>query len=222
MFKLGELDKSTSNIAEEQDDLDKILQASVPGLVSKSQRRSGITQGDRSDTYDSPAVGHKLLVDPSVFNIIVLLPPSLSFLRRLKDIVPPDSDIAISTLTSFLDDFLVNVFNPQLDETVTELCNQAFMDLDAYQQDSHWADHAVRPIFKVLDCCALSCWVLTVYLKGTCLFFSLIIAFCKMLDKIPHDQAFTQLIITQLVTYHDRCATCYRGILSSASHKLLC
>ena len=117
--------------------------------MSKSQRRSGITQGDRSVTYDSPVVGHKLLVDPSVFNISTLLPPSLSFLRRLKDIVPPDSDIAISTLTSFLDDFLVNVFNPQLDETVTDLCNQTFMDLDAYQQDPHWTDHATRPIFKV-------------------------------------------------------------------------
>ena len=135
-------------MTQEQEDLDKILQASVPGLVSKSQRRSGVAQ-DRSVTYDSPAAGHKLLVEPNVFNISLLLPPSLSFLQRLKGIVPPDSDIAVSTLTSFLDDFLVNVFNPQLDETVTELCSQSFIDLDAFQQDSHWAEHAPRPIFKV-------------------------------------------------------------------------
>lgn len=155
MFKLGEMDKASSDLTHEQEDLDKILQASVPGLVSKSQRRSGVAQGDRSVTYDSPAAGHKLLVEPNVFNISLLLPPSLSFLQRLKDIVPPDSDIAVSTLTSFLDDFLVNVFNPQLDETVTELCSQSFIDLDAFQQDSHWAEHASRPIFKVwrTACC---------------------------------------------------------------------
>ena len=197
MFKLGEVEHKSGDLANEQEALDKILQASVPGLVSKSQRRSGIIHSDRSVTYDSPATGHKLLLEPSVFNISLLLPPSLSFLQRLKDIVPPDSEIAISTLTSFLDDFLVNVFNPQLDETVTELCTQSLIDLDAFQQDSHWAEHALRPIFK-----------------GTSLFFSLIRAFCKMLDNIPQDQAFTQLIITQLVTYHDKCATWYKALVT--------
>lgn len=154
MFRLGEVDKRISNLSSDQADLDKILQASVPGLVSKSHRRSGTIQGDRGPSYDSPAVGHKLLLEPSVFNISLLLPPSLSFLQTLKDIVPPDSEIAISTLTSFLDDFLVNIFNPQLDETLTELCSQSFINLDAFQQDPRWADHAVRPIFKV-------CWHFT-------------------------------------------------------------
>ncbi|MCJ1394198.1 Exocyst complex component 4 [Xylographa bjoerkii] len=199
VFRLGELDERSSDMSNEQDDLDKILQASVPGLVSKSHRRSGTIQGDRSVTYDSPAAGHKLLLEPSVFNISLLLPPSLSFLQTLKDIVPPDSDIAISTLTSFLDDFLVNVFNPQLDETLTELCSQSFIDLGAFQQDPHWADQALRPIFK-----------------GTSLFFSLVKEFCRMLDNIPQDQAFTQLIVTQLVTYHDKCVTWYRGLVSRA------
>ena len=149
VFKLGELNKKSPELANEQEELDKILQASVPGLVSKSQRRSVITSGAQSVTYDGPAAGHKLLIEPSVFNISLLLPPSLSFLQRLKDIVPPDSDIAISTLTSFLDDFLVNVFNPQLDDTVTELCTRSFIELDAFVQDPHWADHARRPVFKV-------------------------------------------------------------------------
>ena len=35
-----------------------------------------------------------------------------------------------------------------------------------------------------------------------------------MLDTIPHDQAFSQLIITQMVTYHDKCREWYRGTLS--------
>jgi exocyst complex component 4 len=149
VFKLGELDKKNPQMASEQEEIDKILESSVPGLVSKSQRRSITNKGDRSVSYETPTVGHKLLVKPTVFNISLLLPPSLSFLTRLKDIVPPNSEIAVSTLTSFLDDFLVNVFNPQLDETVTEMCTQSFMELDGFQQDTHWADHGRRPIFKV-------------------------------------------------------------------------
>ena len=99
-------------------------------------------------TTDGPVASHKLLVDPNVFNISSLLPPSLSFLQRLRDIVPHDSDIAMSTLTSFLDEFLVNVFQPQLEETVTESCTQSFAQLDAFQEDSQWSQHATRPIFK--------------------------------------------------------------------------
>lgn len=117
--------------------------------MSKSQRRSGLEDNRSSSTADGPVASHKLLIDASVFNISLLLPPSLSFLQRLKDIVPPDSSIAISTLTSFLDDFLVNVFHPQLEETLTELCTQSFSEVEAFQRDSQWSQKATRPVFKV-------------------------------------------------------------------------
>ena len=148
VFKLSEIDQKSADLAADQRDLDQILQASVPGLVSKSQRRSGVNHNSTNVTNDGPVASHKLLVDPNVFNISSLLPPSLSFLQRLRDVVPQDSGIAMSTLTSFLDDFLVNVFQPQLEETVTESCTQSFAELDAFQIDSQWSQHAVRPIFK--------------------------------------------------------------------------
>ena len=149
VFKLSEIDQKSADLAADQRDLDRILQASVPGLVSKSQRRSGVSHNNANITIDGPVASHKLLVDPNVFNISSLLPPSLSFLQRLRDIVPHESGIAMSTLTSFLDDFLVNVFQPQLEETVTESCTQSFSELDAFQKDSQWSQHAVWPIFKV-------------------------------------------------------------------------
>ena len=150
MFKLAEIDQRSADLAADQRDLDQILQASVPGLVSKSQRRSGVSHNHVDIGSDGPAVGHKLLVEPNVFNISSLLPPSLSFLQRLKDIVPHDSGIAMSTLTSFLDEFLVNVFHPQLEETVTELCTRSFMEVDAFQKDTKWFQYAPKPTFKVL------------------------------------------------------------------------
>ena len=150
VFKLAQIDQKTPDLAADQKDLDQILQASVPGLVSKNQRQSGVTHKVMDGiATDGPAVGHKLLIDPNVFNVGSLLPPSLSFLQRLRDIVPHDSDIAMSTLTSFLDEFIVNVFHPQLEDTVTELCTQSFVELEAFQQYSQWSQHAQKPIFKV-------------------------------------------------------------------------
>ena len=168
----------------------------MPGLVSKSQRRSGVTQSTTGNTGDGPVAGHKLLVEPNVFNIGSLLPPSLSFLQRLKDIVPHDADIAMSTLTSFLDEFLVNVFHPQLEDSVTELCTESFVNLEAFQQDSQWSQHATKPIFK-----------------GTYTFFSLIKSFCQLLDTIPPDLTSTQLIITQILAYYDKCCEWYRVLV---------
>ena len=150
VFKLAEVDQKAGDFTTEQDDLNNILQNSVPGLASKSQRRSYTNPSKDGVTKGGPAT-HRLLTESSVFNITILLPPSLSFLQRLKDVVPNDSGIAISTLTSFLDDFLINVFLPQLDETVTELCRESYINLDAFQQDPCWQQEAARPILKVLS-----------------------------------------------------------------------
>lgn len=132
----------------EQDDLDEILRSSVPGLVSKSRQKTSPDDPNRSERENS-GTGHRLLISPSVFNISLLLPPALSFIQRIKDIVPLTSDIAMSTLTSFLDDFLVNVFQPQLDETVTDLCAMTFIAADSYIEDPQWVAYSTRPIFKV-------------------------------------------------------------------------
>jgi hypothetical protein len=225
MFKLSDIDHKSVDISTEQDDLEAILKSSVPGLVSDSHRMRDNPADESSPQQDSSATGHRLLVEPSVFNMGLLLPPSLSFIRTLKEIVPPESvsptydnlendppgalwgplrgasffseqladskrrsDMLMNTLTSFLDDFLVNVFHPQLDETLAELSVATFMDANAFEEDPQWSRVAKQPI-----------------LKGTSTFFSLITAFCEMLDTIPHDQAFSQLIITQMTTYHDKC-----------------
>jgi exocyst complex component 4 len=146
MFKLSDIDQKSAELKTEREDLDEILRTSVPGLVTKSAEKA--TTSDTSQSRKA-GTGHKLLIEPSVFNMGLLLPPSLSFIQRLKDLVPIDSDIAISTLTSFLDDFLVNVFQPQLDEAVTDLCTLTFIAADAFAEDPNWAAVSPRPIFKV-------------------------------------------------------------------------
>ncbi|ODH51663.1 hypothetical protein GX48_02128 [Paracoccidioides brasiliensis] len=199
MFKLSEVDQKSSEMKAEQADLEEILRSSVPGLVSKSRQKASAT--DLSHLrQESSGTGHTLLIEPSVFNMSLLLPPSLSFIQRLKDIVPLNSDIIISTLTSFLDDFLINVFQPQLDEAVSDLCTQTFVALDAFTEDPHWTRVSPRPIFK-----------------GTIVFMELVKTFSKMLDSIPYDQAFTQLVINQIVTYYDKCCGWYKALVTRMS-----
>lgn len=148
MFQLSDVDTKAAELSQERDSLAFILKSSVPGLVLDSKKSEDLV-ANANTSLDGSATGHKLLVQPSVFNMGILLPPSLDFLNRLKEVVPPGSDIVMSTLTSFLDDFLVNVFHPQLDETLIELSAQTFIELESFNEDPHWAKHSKKPIFKV-------------------------------------------------------------------------
>ena len=195
MFKLSEMDAKSAEMKSEQEDVDDILKSSVPGLVSKTRAKPGVV-GEANRSPDTAIATQKLLIEPSVFNVGLLLPPSLAFLRQLKDIVPVGSDIAMNTLTSFLDDFLINVFHPQLEEAITELCAKCMIDVEAFAEDPYWARYSPRPIFK-----------------GTAAFMALIRSFSTMLMTIPHDQDFTQLIISQLHTYFDKCYSHFKALV---------
>lgn len=125
-----------------------------------------------------------------------LLSPSLAFLQKVKDIVPAGLGVGQSTFTSFLDDFLVNVFLPQLEDTLKELTGQTTGELDAFQQDPQWRLVAQRPV-----------------MKGTAGFLSLITAICRMLDSLPHDPAFSQLIVDLLTEYYDKCHVHFKTLV---------
>ncbi|CAK1366084.1 putative exocyst complex component sec8 [Cercospora beticola] len=196
LFKLTDTDSKSPELATEREDLEAILKQSVPGLVGSNAQNA---KQDRDTVTDISATGHKLLVEPSVFNMGILLKPSLDFLTRLRDVVPPHSGVVPSTLTSFLDDFLINVFYPQLDETLLDLCSRSMTEIDAFQADPKWQTHAQRPIFR-----------------GTARFYELIQAFCVMLDSLPHDQSFSQLIITQMRSYYDKCYQWSKSLLQRA------
>jgi exocyst complex component 4 len=210
IFQFSDADSKSVQMTTEYQDLDGIIRAAVPGLMSGDRKQADgkkqtvhrveSTIGSRrmagSSAIDHKAA-HKSLVEPSVFNMSLLLPPTLAFLQRLKTIVPPGSDIATSTLTSFLDTFLKNVFVPQLEETLGKLSDTVFNETDAFQEYPHWSKLARRPIFR-----------------GTTGFFVLITAFCRMLDTIPHDQALSKLIIQQMERYFERCGSWYKSLVS--------
>ncbi|KLU90029.1 exocyst complex component sec8 [Magnaporthiopsis poae ATCC 64411] len=222
LFKFSDSDVKSAEMTIEYEELDGIIRAAVPGLTSgtrkpgdkkqQQQQGQGVGRGDvgkrgngiggfEGNSRQSGDV-HKSLVEPSVFNMSLLLPPTLVFLQRLKGIVPPGSDLATSTLTSFLDNFLVNVFQPQLDETLGKLSDTVFGESDSFQQDPDWSLMARRPVFK-----------------GTTAFFAIVTAFCRMLGTIPHDQALSTLIIAQMKRYYDRCSGWYRALVAKTDEE---
>lgn len=212
LFKFSEADPKSVEMTTEYEALDNIILTAVPGLTSNSRKSqpldkksSLIGKDSRKSTFGG-SIDHgttpgsyKSLVEPSVFNMSLLLPPTLVFIQRLKAIVPPGSDLAASALTSFLDNFLVNVFQPQLDETLGKLSDSVLGEIDSFQQDPDWRLVARRPVFK-----------------GTTAFFTVVTAFCRMLDTIPHDQALSTLIISQMNRYYERCFTWFKSLVAKA------
>ncbi|KAI0969798.1 Sec8 exocyst complex component-specific domain-containing protein [Xylaria arbuscula] len=212
LFKFSEADQKSVEMSAEYEALDSIIQAAVPGLTSNSRKSQAVGKktslvgkesrksalGGGLDNRNTSGT-YKSLVEPSVFNMSLLLPPTLIFIQRLKAIVPPGTDLAASALTSFLDNFLVNVFQPQLDETLGKLSDSVFGEVDSFQQDSGWRSAARRPVFK-----------------GTTAFFTIVTAFCRMLGTIPHDQALSVLIISQMNRYYERCSTWFKSLVAKA------
>ncbi|KAI0865091.1 Sec8 exocyst complex component-specific domain-containing protein [Xylaria cubensis] len=227
LFRFSETDQKSVEMTAEYEALDNIIQTAVPGLTTSSARKSqalgkkttstgresrksavgggsygyghGYGWDSSSRTHHDTPGSYKSLVEPSVFNMSLLLPPTLVFIQRLKAIVPPGSDLAASALTSFLDNFLVNVFQPQLDETLGKLSDGVLGEVDSFQQDADWRLVARRPVFK-----------------GTTAFFAVVTAFCRMLGTIPHDQALSVLIISQMMRYYERCFAWFKSLVAKA------
>jgi exocyst complex component 4 len=217
LFKFTELDTKSPEMVTEYDALEGIIQATVPGLTSSSRKtgtdvrknRLAVDEGSSRRGGGTDIGGgqqntgsHKSLVESSVFNMSLLLPPTLVFLQKLKGIVPPGSDLATSTLTTFLDNFLVNVFQPQLEETLTKLSDSVFGEANAFSQDPLWPKVARRPVFR-----------------GTTAFFEVVTAFCRMLGTIPPDQALSSLIVTQMMRYYDRCFSWFKSLVTKTQEQ---
>jgi exocyst complex component 4 len=137
----------------EEEEMYQLLESSVPGLVLQRERTKEVAGLAGRGVLDGAITGHKLLVSPDPFNMVYLLPPTISFLDRVKELIPyalstllPLSFVFLfcrgdtygrpslvsSTVTSFLDDFLVAVFLPQLEDTVTDAFSR-IVDEDMFQ-----------------------------------------------------------------------------------------
>ena len=86
------------------------------------------TGGGILDKYASmAATGHRLLIHPNPYNILIGYLPTKEFMTRMETQIPGYTFIIGATyafrsprFVDFLDDFLVNVLLPQMEERVHE------------------------------------------------------------------------------------------------------
>ncbi|EIW69172.1 hypothetical protein TREMEDRAFT_31499 [Tremella mesenterica DSM 1558] len=209
MFHFGDTDTRAMNndLKIYDDSVQQALKTSVPGLVNMQTAPDGpanaqhqVLQGSMADADDSYAgsARHRTLIPPNAFNVSTLFQPTLAFIERATEVVPPGFEEETSGFSSVLEDFVVKVFLPQLDEKVTASFQQAVSGYDAYQLD-RFVDHGLdKPP-----------------LKSSVRVMALIHGLCVMLQTTPfHRENYSRLIIGVIVQYYQQCSARFKELAS--------
>jgi len=119
--------KSTGKtLRRHEDELTQVLRDTMPGLVQNLT--DSAVPATLSTVADDRLLGvgqhHRLLIKPDAFHVSVLFQPTLSFLNRVTEILPDGVESARSA-SNVLDDFVLKVYLPQLEERISELFHHA-------------------------------------------------------------------------------------------------
>jgi exocyst complex component 4 len=137
-FRFAETDLKTSNKAlkAHEDELTQVLRDFVPGLVqgpSETTVQSTLSALGTDERMLGSSQHHRLLIKPDAFHVSVLFQPTLAFLSRIADILPSGMESARAS-TAVLDEFVLKVYLPQLEQKVTSLFLQAVSGKSALAQ----------------------------------------------------------------------------------------
>ncbi|WRT65409.1 uncharacterized protein IL334_002352 [Kwoniella shivajii] len=201
MFKFADTDSRAvqNEIKPIDDSLQQVLRASVPGLVSMQVAgESTLTVLTEADDRYSAAGKHRTLIPPNAFNVTTLFQPTLSLIQRATSIIPPGFEDATGAFSTVLEDFVVKVFLPQLDEKVTASFQQAVSGYDAYQVDRTLGQELAIPP-----------------LKSSVRVMALIHSLCVMLQTTPfHRENYSRLIVGVIVQYYQQCSSRFKELAS--------
>ncbi|SGY79129.1 BQ5605_C008g05051 [Microbotryum silenes-dioicae] len=216
IFKFADSDLKASSKALKihEEELNRTLKLVLPGLMTDGanfSQSSGITLGS-DDRYGAGgarsglAGTHKALVSADAFNVSVLFGPTLSFLSRVREVMPgglvADHDGA-GGFGGFLDDFVVRTFLPQLEEKVTHVFHQAVGGLDAFQEDPNYKKVSRVPIVKSVSNLMM-----------------LITSLTSMLQATPfHRESYSHLIISVIHQFYQRCNERFKDLTARENHE---
>ncbi|OAD77145.1 hypothetical protein PHYBLDRAFT_180340 [Phycomyces blakesleeanus NRRL 1555(-)] len=187
----------------EDQDLEQAYQRVRTNLYSSFKKQiSGFSfsDTDRSESFphssvidkyasDMASKGHKVLVKPDAYNVSVLLKPTMAFLQRLHQVFPNYDDQGSEGFGSFLDDFAINVFLPQIEEKVMQLIHHATVGMDAFQDDRNYKNYSKLPI-----------------VKSAVALISVIQSLCRTMHSMPfHTEEYIRMIEVVLLKYYEKC-----------------
>ncbi|KAI7857397.1 Sec8 exocyst complex component-specific domain-containing protein [Circinella umbellata] len=183
-----ELDDAYSAV---QSNLYTSLRKQVPGFDKDFVKQDSMLHSSIIDKYASDMAyrGHKLLIKPDAYNVSVLLQPTMAFLVRLRQVFPNYDDKNAEGFGSFLDEFAINVFLPQIEEKVMQLISHATVGMDAFQDDRNYKNLSKYPI-----------------VKSAVALISLIQSLCRTMHSMPfHTDEYIRMIEVVLLKYYEKC-----------------
>ncbi|KAG1757763.1 Sec8 exocyst complex component-specific domain-containing protein [Suillus lakei] len=203
VFRFADTDmKSTGKVLRRhEDELTRVLRDTMPGLVqnsSESAVQATLSTVGTDDRLLSVGQHHRLLIKPDAFHVSVLFQPTLAFLNRVTEILPNGVESTRSA-SGVLDDFVLKVYLPQLEERVSELFHHAVTSPDAFQYDQMSSRFSPKPIFR-----------------ATTQLMALINSLCAMLRTTPfHRESYSRLIVGVIIQFYQRCSDKFQDLVSS-------
>lgn len=150
LFKFSNLDIDQQDVKEQYNQLQAAFEKTVPGLVAAS--RGETSSSDKFNPYLplELTVSHQLLVPPNVFNIRVMLEPTVQFVQKASSIFPENTP---KPGDEFIENFLVHTFVPHLEKTLVEVYKMVLTNNQANgapltEYSLHWNKLSKLPILE--------------------------------------------------------------------------
>ncbi|ETW86911.1 hypothetical protein HETIRDRAFT_377575 [Heterobasidion irregulare TC 32-1] len=202
VFRFADTDPKLSNKAlrSHEDELNRVLRDTVPGLVqgsSESTVQATLSTVGTDERLLGMDQHHRLLIKPDAFHVSVLFQPTLAFLDRIAEVLPSGLESARAS-SAILDDFVLKVYLPQLEDKVSLLFHHAVTGPEAFQPDPASAWLSSEPL-----------------VNASTQLMSLINSLCAMLRTTPfHRENYARLILTVVIQFYQRCSDRFQALVA--------
>ncbi|GLB35982.1 putative vacuolar-sorting protein 54, of GARP complex [Lyophyllum shimeji] len=201
VFRFADTDmKMTSKaLRQHEDGLTRVLNDTMPGLVpgSGDAVQATLASVGTDDRMLGADQHHRLLIRPDAFHVSVLFQPTLAFLSRIAAVFPFGVE-SERTSSAVLDEFVLKVYLPQLEEKVSDLFHQTVTGPEAFQPD---------PLSRLLSPEPL--------MKSSTELMALINSLCAMLATSPfHRENYSRLILGVIIQFYQRCSDRFQDLVT--------
>ncbi|KZT53789.1 hypothetical protein CALCODRAFT_439643 [Calocera cornea HHB12733] len=202
-FRFAESDVKLSVrvLKKHEEELTRVLKDNVPGLVqANNDNVTALSRAAKDDRF-AAAEKHRLLIRPSAFHVSVLFQPTQAFLHRVGEVLPSSIYDSFKDDNALLDDFVINVYLPQLEDKVSALVHSAISGPDAFEEDPTSLRISPKPLVKA--CTALM---------------AVINSLCAMLKSTTfHRENYSRLILSVVIHFYQRCNTRFQDLVARNS-----
>ncbi|KXN85672.1 putative exocyst complex component sec8 [Leucoagaricus sp. SymC.cos] len=146
---------------------------------------------------------HRVLIKPDAFNVTVLFQPTLVFLDRVVDVLPAGLESAKAS-SGVIEEFVLKVYLPQLEEKVLDLFHLAVTGPESFQPDPLSTNLSSEPL-----------------IKASTQLMALINSLCVMLRTTPfHRENYCRLVLAVVIQFYQRCSDRFYSLTVVPSHSL--